>query len=149
MKETQSYVGFISLGSFDEILLDGEPIAKVIDNDDWAGKTVHLRYFVSNSPFESMDDAVEKHVMSVLGLVDAEYWEIHGSEWTGQYGVHETLTIGGHDLIEELSTHLRRDEKHSWESPKKYVAIEVQLSDPESATTPAASSSTSSPEIPG
>lgn len=104
-----------TLGDFDSLCLDGNPLTEWLEEDDWAGKKVFVRYFISDSPISSLEEAVERHVKTVMGVADVEYHLVYGTEWTGQYALDQTLKVEGHDLLQELESHVG-----------KYLVLEVR-----------------------
>ena len=101
---------------YDEIYLDDELLGDNWDWDEFEDKKVALRYFISDEPIASLKEAEEAFVRTLFGACDVRAHPVFGSEWTGQYGFDQDLTIGGHDLLEELRTHVG-----------KYVLIEVKV----------------------
>ena len=69
-----------------------------------AGKKVTVRYWASDRE-KSPDDLKGDFIRRVMGIGRAEYTD-HYSELTGYLGTDENLKIGGHDLMEELRTHV-------------------------------------------
>lgn len=66
------------------------------------GKFVRVKYLISDSP---ITNPTEQLIKNLYGDIEIDNYPCFGSEWTGQYGVDETLTIGGHDLLNELRSH--------------------------------------------
>ena len=102
--------------SYDEIAIDGDVLGHDWDWEDFVGKVIHLRYFISDQELIDLEHAEEVLIKTLFGACDAKAYGLHGSEWTGQYGFEQELVIGGHDLLEELRSHVG-----------KYVLIEVRV----------------------
>ena len=66
------------------------------------GKNVTVRYWLSDVDAEK--DSVDEEFLKVMsGYADVEFWARY-SEITGYLWTDEELTIGGHDLMWELSS---------------------------------------------
>ena len=95
------FCGKIEDGYDSELLVGDEIIAEELENSDFEGKKIHLRYTVSNSPIDP--NAVDEKILKTIhGELEAEHGCIPYSEWTGFVGWDDTLVVGGHDLREEL-----------------------------------------------
>lgn len=117
------YIGKLGQSDrWDELTLDGMPLAELIKNDNWSGRNVFVRYFISDCPVASLDEAVERYYEVVIGNVSADHCPIYGSEWTGQYDVEETLNVGRHNLLGELFLGIG-----------KYLVLEIWEMEPEIA----------------
>jgi len=101
---------------FDQVAINGDILGDQWDWEDFTGKVVHLRYFISEAPIESLEDAIEGQIRTFYGALEADGYPVCGSEWTGQYAYEQEFVIGGHDLLEELRSHVGQ-----------YVLIEVRL----------------------
>ena len=66
------------------------------------GKYLSVRYFISNKalPIESL---AEEFIKALHGAGDADY-EILYTETTGYLWTSEKIKVGGHDLLDELSS---------------------------------------------
>jgi hypothetical protein len=110
------YRGIIALryhGEADDILFlegdgnYGEPLAETISDDlDQHGRYASVRYWTAAAPLD--DDAIiEASVRALLGEIDAEYGARY-SDITGYLWTDEDITVGGHDLLEELKAQAGR-----------------------------------------
>ena len=85
-------------GEWDVIKIGGEQVA----DDCFDGEIVALTYYVSNSPINPFT-AVEETLRTFYeGRCESDGTYMHGTSWTGCYGQNDALTVGGHDIIEEL-----------------------------------------------
>jgi hypothetical protein len=100
---------------YDQISIDGEALGDQYDFEDFIGKKVFVRYFISAAPIVDLDAAIEGQLRTFFGALEAEAYTVFGSEWTGEYGFNQEFVVGGHDLIEELRTHVG-----------KYILLEVR-----------------------
>lgn len=109
MGKTLTYKGLITercYGENDEAvyLLPSEaPLADTLE-DEIAGKTVTCRYWITADQCEKIE-AIESFLKTLHGAADAEYGDRY-SEITGYLWTDEELKIGGHDLLEELRSHV-------------------------------------------
>lgn len=101
---------------YDTVCIEDEPIGDRWQWSDFDGRIIRLRYFVSNEPIPTIEDAEERFVRTLYGGCSSEAYGVFGSEWTGQYGFEQEFVVGGHDLVEELRTHAG-----------KYVLIEIKV----------------------
>lgn len=68
------------------------------------GKEVQVNWWVSDEPIKDKEEITEKFLNQMYsGEATSDHYDLVGTSWTGQYGVHEEFTVGGHDLIRELS----------------------------------------------
>lgn len=84
-----------------------DPLAeRVADDIESLGSRLTVRYWIASEPLS--DDAMRaESLRELLGAGDAQYGA-HYSEYTGYLWTDEELTVGGHDLLEELSDHAGR-----------------------------------------
>ncbi len=83
----------------------GDPLAgRVADDMDEHGRYLTVRYWTASAPAD--DDVIrEAAVREMLGEGDARF-TAHYSEVTGYLWTDEDLMVGGHDLLEELRSHV-------------------------------------------
>jgi hypothetical protein len=105
-----TYEGWISehsSGEADEILFlskVSDPLADAVSDDMFHGRYLSVRYFISDTevPIEELEEA---EIRKIVGGGEAglrhRYSEITGYLWTD-----EDLMVGGHDLLEEIRSHL-------------------------------------------
>ncbi len=91
-------------GECDEtICLNGEPIAETIQDDIRThGDFLTVRYFVCDKEC-SLEQAKMDWVKTITGSGAAEYCQRY-SEITGYLWTDQELNVGGHDLVEELTS---------------------------------------------
>lgn len=82
-----------------------EPFARRFQDDLEAhGRRVTVRYFISDEPAEPED--LEDNLIRVLsGDADADYTQ-HYSEVTGYLWTDAECNVGGHNLLDELESHV-------------------------------------------
>lgn len=103
------YQGFITEESYGFFALsetengNSYPLAASIQEDleKLIGKPVSVRYFITKG-IASEADATKELIKKISGVLEAEYELDAYSEWT-ILEWKENLSVGGHDLIEELS----------------------------------------------
>lgn len=90
-----------SWADHDTIWVDGEELRQ--HTEQFLGKCVTVRYWVSDKPMETVDDAVELTLKQVTGILSGcavHHWsEVTGHLWSDEY-----LKVGGHDIFQELGT---------------------------------------------
>lgn len=114
------YGGWISAscGEGESLVLStqDDPLVEIVSDDiSEHGDYLTVRYFVSDCKC-GLQDAIINWQRTVMGLGDAEY-RVHYSDITGYLWTDEDLTVGGHDLIEELSSFVG-----------KYLILEIEYS---------------------
>jgi hypothetical protein len=118
-KEIKTYNGLINAGDFGEnfnalfIGDSSEPIAKTF-YDDFYNQNVTVRYWISEIEM-SRELLKQNTLLCISGYVDADYSSRY-SEITGYLWTDEELNIGGHNLLNELTS-----------SIGKYVYLEVEI----------------------
>jgi hypothetical protein len=109
MSERLEFTGLLSTHSYgeaDDILFLsslGDPFAEELE-DKIHGKKVSVRYWIADCECtkEEAQKAAFKHLFGVVSAdFCARYSEITGYLWTD-----EGCVIGGHDLIDELKSHI-------------------------------------------
>jgi hypothetical protein len=101
--------------------VDGEPLVDQVEQ--FNGKTITVRWWLSDVPLESVDQAVEQTLMQVMGVLDSRIYHAW-SECTGYLWTEEHLKIGGHDILQEIWTEAGLQLYSS--SPKqRYVLLEI------------------------
>ena len=87
----------------DELLfqIGDDAVAEELEESDFDGRQIYLRYTISDNPINpvTVDETVLK---TIYGELEAEHGCIPYSEWTGFVAWDDTLTVGGHDLHNEL-----------------------------------------------
>lgn len=83
-------------------------------------KLVSVRYYTSDKIIHSIGEASEEFLKRVMGFSNA-YYCMNYSEVTGYLWTDENFKVGGHDLIEELST-----------QAGKYLLLEISFHDQKS-----------------
>jgi hypothetical protein len=85
---------------------DEEAIAEQFSNLIYNyGNILTVRYWVSDHELESVNEATEAYLASYYGHAEADY-SMSYSEITGYLWTTEELMVGGHDLLEELKSHV-------------------------------------------
>lgn len=77
-------------------------VAKEVDEWGVDGSVVYLRYFTSSKEID-LEQVSERLVKLITGMIDIEHDCIPYSEWTGFVSWDDTLSVDGHDLLDELS----------------------------------------------
>lgn len=138
-----TYTGWIRLGSFDDaddiIYLEGGeytnskapkdepvdrsdniyfkdervPLADVLQHDI-CGKQVTVCYWITDQAC-TKDEAQEQFLKRLYGAAECEFYA-HYSDITGHLWTDEELTIGGHDLIDELNSYV-----------DKFVILDIEV----------------------
>ncbi|MCA1695496.1 MAG: hypothetical protein LC749_12610 [Actinobacteria bacterium] len=108
---TIQYRGTLRLGFHeqgDDILflsLSGDPLALDINQDiKIHGRYLSVRYWTAEE-IVSDNVMIEGAIRTLIGNGDA--WFTY-SEYTGYLWVEQIITVGGHDLFEELRSHVGR-----------------------------------------
>lgn len=111
--------GWIREGSWgydvDDALYVGDNVL-ALQLEDLVGTVVSVRYWISDKEM-TKDEATEEFLYHLLGILDSEFTP-HYTEITGYIGVTEELHIGGHDLLEEIRSHLG-----------SYLILEIEVHD--------------------
>jgi len=103
------YRGLLKLGpngEEDDILfLEGhyDPVVEEL-SEEIGNKFTTVRYYISDKEV-TLEQAEEYFIRQLYGEVDADY-HMSYSELTGYLWTTEELEIGGHDLLEELKSHI-------------------------------------------
>jgi len=85
----------------------GEPLAERISDGIYrCGSYLSVRYWTADKP-QSDDAMIEGALRELLGAGDATFRHAY-SEITGYLWTDEEINVGGHDLLEELRSHLGR-----------------------------------------
>ena len=116
-------------GEEDDILsLEGTdcPLAKTIkDHMDAHGRYLTVRYWTAEKEM-SADELTEATVMMQFGVGKADYY-LSYSEITGYLWTTEELEVGGHDLLNELKSHigkwLRLEIEYARATPNTHVQL--------------------------
>jgi hypothetical protein len=113
MKKVYSGHTFIKLPD-DEASLwfcDGdEAIAETIESDvDQYGRFLSVRYYIADEKMPP-EELTENFVKKCLGFANVEFNVLY-TAITGFCYCNEELFVGGHDLLEELKTHVG---KYTW-----------------------------------
>lgn len=80
---------------------DCEPLAELAER--FNGKCISVRYWTSDEQLESVEEADALIAHIALGGADAKY-NANYSDETGFLWCDEDFKVGGHDLIEEMSS---------------------------------------------
>lgn len=90
---------------------------------NYGKKVKSCRYFISDAPINSMDDAQEMFVKHLYGSMGIEYSAtyIKYSEYTSDMEYEQDLTIGGHSLFDELYSRRYKD----YEQVDVYLMMEI------------------------
>lgn len=88
-------------------MIDGEPLAAIIEEDiEDHGRYLTVRYWTAAAPLT--DEAmVEGAIRELLGAGEADFHHAY-SEITGYLWTDEEINVGGHDLLEELTSQVGR-----------------------------------------
>jgi hypothetical protein len=119
------YLGFVSECPYGFVALDDDKtrdypdsLAEKVSADWKKGDVVAVRYYVSDAPMTE-DEAVARLVATMYGgEMDANYVLSAYSEST-VLELEDGLTVGGHDLAQELRTHVG-----------KYVVLVIEANAP-------------------
>ena len=105
---TKTYEGFLVMkdyGESDDVLFLSSFDDPLAEDLSWmCNKRVTVRYWVSEkeAPREKIK---EDFVKQLCGMADVVFCA-HYSEFTGYLWTDEDLNIGGHDLLDELKSHV-------------------------------------------
>jgi hypothetical protein len=104
----KTYEGLLSIKGYgdseDRLFISSvdKPLAEELE---WiCNKNVTARYWISNMK-ASKDEVQEDFIQQLCGKAEAEFY-VRYSEITGYLWTDEDIIIGGHDLLEELLSHL-------------------------------------------
>ena len=104
MNTTEQFISGKICENWDSGQLYLEPnyrdIVEELDLDEFVGKTVFVRYLISDREIGAAELAQIAWAKYALGDVKSEV--LYGSEWTGAYGWDSVLQLGGHDLFQGL-----------------------------------------------
>ncbi|WP_068059300.1 hypothetical protein [Nocardia xishanensis] len=83
------------------------PLAERIEDglDQW-GRFATVRYWITDTE-RCAEELTDNLAKIAVGAIDADYTHCY-SEYTGYLWTDEELNVGGHDLLDELRTHLGR-----------------------------------------
>jgi len=115
MRHTETYAGTITEAAYGDashaLFLRGqaawgyEPLAEQVASAiDEHGANLSVRYFITDRE-HSLEELQERLVKRIVGVGDAVYSD-HYSEITGYLWTDQELNVGGHDLLDELSSHV-------------------------------------------
>lgn len=113
------YSGLLSLHSYGEsedvLFLStlGNPLADELA-DEISEKTVTVRYWITDTE-TTKEEATEEFMAMLMGSAFARF-QAYYSEITGYLWTDEDLTIGGHDLMDELKS-----------SAGKWLILEIEV----------------------
>lgn len=94
---------------------DPDKLAEVIEADiDENGNYLGVCYYVSDAPIPA-GEIVAAFLESLYGAGSAEY-SVFANETTGYLWTDENINVGGHDLLEELKSHVG-----------KYLHMEIEF----------------------
>jgi len=68
------------------------------------GNHLSVRYYISSKE-TTLEQVKEDWLKKVMGITDCEYFDRHGSEWTGYMWTDQELNVGGHNLRDELESY--------------------------------------------
>jgi len=118
--ETKQFTGFLKEGCYGEaddiVLLNGEPLAELLEDEGIHKKLINVTYYISDKEM-TLEEAQLISVISITGLAKVDY-EAHYSEYTGYLWTDEEFIVGGHDLLEELRTY-----------SGKYLILNIEVHD--------------------
>lgn len=103
------YTGLLchhSWGDADDILFlssEPDPLAEVLDSSI-AHKHVTVHYWITDQEC-TRDEAQDQFLRKLCGVANIDFVS-HYSEMTGYLWTDESVQIGGHNLISELSSHI-------------------------------------------
>lgn len=94
--------------AMDVLFLDpsDEPLARRIQDDFDLPAQVSVRYFTANRE-ATLEQFEENLIRRISGALEVDYGDAY-SDITGYLWTDEDLVVGGHDLLEELRTHVGR-----------------------------------------
>jgi len=111
-RPTEVYTGKLSLGEhYDDeldgiLLVNGEPLARTVqEGRDEYGKYLSVSYYITDQSVTDEDELQEAFLGRLDGLGEVDF-DIRYSEITGYLWTDEELKVGGHDLIEELTSYV-------------------------------------------
>lgn len=101
-QETVVFNGILKVDEYGEaylLLLNDLPFTEQAQYI--TGKMVSIRYFISDKPMKSIEEAEVNLLKTLDGATDVEYLPRY-SEYTGYLWTDEEFKVGGHDLLKEL-----------------------------------------------
>lgn len=107
--KTLTYQGLLSLhswGEADDILFVStlrDPLGEHLQTDI-RRKQVTARYWITDREV-TKEQAQEGFIREVIGVVQCDFGS-HYSEYTGYLWTDEECKVGGHDLMQELRSHV-------------------------------------------
>lgn len=99
---------------YDVLFIEGddEPLAKRLDRIHY--RYVSVCYWITEVAM-TRSQVLEAHIKTVLGQAEARYSAVY-SDVTGYLWTDQDLKIGGHDLLQELTSHVG-----------KFVTLEIVI----------------------
>lgn len=103
--------------------VDGQPLVDEVEQ--FNGKNITVRYWISNKQLKSVEEADEQTLEQVMGFLDTEIDHFY-SDVTGYLWTTEHLKVGGHNVLEEISS---RCGLGRWDSgrTKHYLLMEITV----------------------
>jgi len=104
--ETIEFNGIISRNTsdYDNIMIGDKEVSERVEDID--GQLAKLKYYIYKTPIDK-NSIVEQYLKSFYeGATEADGGYVNSSSWTGVYAKRDKFKIGGHDIIEELSSYL-------------------------------------------
>ena len=114
----RTYTGRLSLhshGEADDILFLSSLEDPLAEELEWmSSKQVSVRYWITDREC-TKEDAQRLATLEIMGIGEAEY-RARYSEITGYLWTDEEIKVGGHDLLDELKSHVG-----------KWIVLEVEI----------------------
>ena len=86
------------------------------------GRFLSVRYALSEKPIESIEKIM---IEKMYGRSEADITPCFGSEWTGYMWTDKELTVGGHNIVDEIiDPNCKR-----WARKGKYLFLEITFND--------------------
>ena len=90
-----------------------DPLAEYL-KEEIANKNVSIRYWISKEEVSREDVEIE-FMKELEGVADCD-WGHYYSDYTGYLWTDEACKVGGHNLIDELKTHVG-----------KYINLDIEI----------------------
>lgn len=105
---TRTYMGLLSLhsdGEADDVLFLSSLRDPLAEELGWmARKRVSVRYWITDHQC-TQEDAQKLATLQIMGIAHTDYVARY-SEITGYLWTDEEIKVGGHDLLNELKSHV-------------------------------------------
>ena len=102
-------IGELSDGYEEQIRIGDEYINDVTEN--FIGKYVMVSYMISDEKL-TKEEFIKRNIEYVFGKLDAHHYPSYGSEYTGFMWTDDRFKVDGHDILQNLRSHISYTEQH-------------------------------------